>query len=782
MRNFDNWNRYQDNSGNPLHGCIQFNVKDGDTVAPIYDSDDTPLDNPQLTDIYGRTQHQVFIDQDVVAYYYKFVGEGNWTGEEDIDTSDVTKWSLQYTSDNTADTVIKVETDNVPSVSSMNSLRAVDPDDVPEVDGMKILTLLGYTTTGDKEPVDYIWVSSSAENDDGGSVIQPDGLLTGRWIMVQPTEHCDSRHFGVFPSSSYNMADQNYGIQKLFDYCNVKSIRPFFNGSTDYRWFRYSNISVSASEIDVSDGTIFYDDGSSSIEGNWNGNPHFYNGNTTVISCDDARTSWNAAAYTSVKNITIDEPTSQNAWQDCVVVLEIPVTGNTFNDCVISETGNLYGEDNQFVNCRLTGKMFDSDAAIIGKVTNCQIDIDDFKDNMDLYVEARMTSDTNPNLDYRNIATNVNPVKLYNANVINSSVVRVNNYNSSTSSPVVIDKLNNSILEITNTTGVFNLGAYTTGSTVYIKDCVDIEIRTIGGGCALVVENSRIVLGQNARVMFSLSLNNSVATSDYDVTTSQYGHFTSFNSIMSVPVTSNNIIIKDSQMNAAVNYVANGEGTLYFENNIVNNTLTLSGDSGTRTIVGLIANNYGGAGTPILVNRTYLDPVDSHHSYSYYNNGGTFPKRSVSFTENTTVIADIQNFTGTEWFWTLAEGQYGFHDPYIGFATYYYDDGQAYYRHHFKFQTQFTVFRIGTDEQEVKVDWKLNSNNASSSGYVTPNPFYAKIVHTAGESYRLEGIWTGGEPTSPMTAQGYNTAYFNAATAVQSLGTATFNNTYSFEL
>ena len=49
MRNFDNWNRYQDNSGNVLRGCVQFNVKDGDTVAPIYDSDGTPLDNPQLT-------------------------------------------------------------------------------------------------------------------------------------------------------------------------------------------------------------------------------------------------------------------------------------------------------------------------------------------------------------------------------------------------------------------------------------------------------------------------------------------------------------------------------------------------------------------------------------------------------------------------------------------------------------------------------------------------------------------------------------------------------------
>lgn len=782
MRNFDNWNRYQDNSGNPLRGCIQFNVKDGDTVAPIYDSENTPLDNPQLTDIYGRTQHQVFVDQDVVAYYYKFIGEGNWTSEEDIDTSDVTKWSLQYTSDNTADTVIKVETDNVPSVSSMTSLRAVDPDDVPEVDGMKIVTLLGYTTAGDKEPVDYIWDPTSTAYDDGGSVIQSNGQLTGRWIMVQPTEHCDSRHFGIFPSSSYNMADQTYNIIKFIDYCNAKGIRPFFNGSDDYSWFRYTDLNKSVPQIDVSPDTMFYDEGSNSIGGNWNGNPYFYNGNTTVISCDEARTSWNAEAYTSVKNITIDQPTSQNAWQDCVVVLEIPVTGNTFNDCVISETGNLYGEDNQFVNCRLTGKMFDSDAGIMGRVTNCQIDIDDFKDRMDLYVQARMTSDTNPNLDYRNIATNVSPVKLYNANVITSSVVRLNNYNSSSTSPVVIEKLSNNLLEISNTTGVFNLGAYTTGSTVYIKDCTDLEIRTIGGGCVLMLENSRVIMGQNARVLFSMSANNSVITSDYGITTSQYGHFTAFNCILSMPVTSNNIVIKDSQMNAAVNYVANGEGTLYFENNIVNNTLTLSGDSGTRTIVGLIANNYGGSGTPIAVDRTYLDPVESHHPYSYYNNKGTFPKRSVTFTENTSVITDIQQFTGTEWFWTLAEGSQGYKMPYVSFNNYYYDDGQAYYRHNFRFGTQFSLFRIGTDDQEVEVEWKLNSNSAGAVGFVVPNKFRAKIVHTAGESYILKGVWDGGAPDQPMTSQGQITAYFNVANAVTSLAGATFNNTYSFEL
>ena len=72
MRSWDLWNKYTDNNGNPLHGCIHFVVNEGNTSAPIYDKDGTPLDNPQLTDIYGRTQHQVFIDEDCVAYFYKY--------------------------------------------------------------------------------------------------------------------------------------------------------------------------------------------------------------------------------------------------------------------------------------------------------------------------------------------------------------------------------------------------------------------------------------------------------------------------------------------------------------------------------------------------------------------------------------------------------------------------------------------------------------------------------------------------------------------------------------
>lgn len=37
FRNFDTWDTYFDTDRKLLRGCVQFMLKDGSTVAPIYD-------------------------------------------------------------------------------------------------------------------------------------------------------------------------------------------------------------------------------------------------------------------------------------------------------------------------------------------------------------------------------------------------------------------------------------------------------------------------------------------------------------------------------------------------------------------------------------------------------------------------------------------------------------------------------------------------------------------------------------------------------------------------
>lgn len=346
-RNWDNWDVYIDNDRKILAGCIQFMLKDGTTSANIYDSDKVPIENPQITDINGRTEEQVFIDDDIRAYVYKYVGTGTLVNERQlgIDTSDTSKWALQYTIESASIDERAVSGTSAMGVNTMAELRALDPSEVPEIDGYKIITLNGYFEAGDKEPINYIWDSQSMLLDDNGSVIMSDNALTGRWILVQPTEHCDSRHFGVFPQDSVDSEeDHSVRMTQLISYCNTHSIHPYFNGSQGYPYFIYQNIAFqSRNAIDVSDDTVFVDKGTGNrFFGEWNGNPYFYNANTTVNS-KAVRHSWHFKDYTTgtVKYI-VDSTWSPVMLSNIDVEFEIsPASSSQLTDCELSSNEKI---------------------------------------------------------------------------------------------------------------------------------------------------------------------------------------------------------------------------------------------------------------------------------------------------------------------------------------------------------------------------------------------------------------------------------------------------------
>jgi hypothetical protein len=798
MRNFDLHNRWLDNNGNILRGCVEVMVRDGNTKAPIYDSDGVAIDNPQLTDIYGRTDKQIFIDTDVVAYFYKYIGDGRFEDieAEGIDTSDQTKWSLQYTAENQLKIGLTFTTDSPICVGSRSDLNDIDPEQVPTVGGVKMVEVLGYNEPGDTQPVRYIW------NED-----------TDAWDMVPPAVHLDVRLFGVFPSSSQNnVENQRAGIMAAVQYANENGLRVWFpktetndGNNIEYKYYRYDNVyAVFGNGLDVDEGVIFLDSGTNSTFrfSDIHGDLYFQSAKTAVLA-NYAKASWNMRALSKNNDLepatyiidTMEMSTGVRSLTKWTVKCTTnPVYGFTFTSCDLGEDGSFgsaeIDEDlyaNEFYYCKLTGKMFITsgqyEATLVNMAHNCEFDIQDFRHCPDLWRQLRCTDDANPYIDWQNIDNPGRPYTTYAGNKITSSNVVVLNHRASYSTRYSVDQIseNQTNLEMHNCTGWYRISS--TLSTQIKNSNVKL---TIQANSAMQIEDSTVYLDDTTgwTNLPTLSFKNCTIVGTSGVEYNLAG-LTLYNCIVSADFSAKIVVAKGSQINGTIRFISDSsvEGSsIYFDSNIVNGQLQMEGAASNSTITATITNNNGSSVTPVLVNRTYLDPVDAHHAYIYENNRGTMPKREVSFTENTTVIPNIQNFTGYEWFWTLASGQYGFHDPYIGFATYYYDDGQAYYRHHFRFQTQFSVFRIGTDEQEVAVDWRLNSNNASSAGYVTPNRFYAKIVHTSGESYILEGIWKGGAPTSPNSAQGENTAYFNAATAVQSLGTAIFNNTYTFKI
>lgn len=651
MRNWDNWLRYQDNDRNPLHGCVQFMVKDGNTVAPIYDSEGTALANPQVTDIYGRTQHQVFIDTDVVAYFYKYIGEGVWGNQIDIDTSDVTKWLLQYTSENSLSILANITSDTVVAISNIEALREVDIDGIPTVDGKKVITLLGYFNSGDKEPINYYWDAESTEQDNGGSVIKSDDHITGRWIMVQPTEHCDSRHFGVFPQNSSNTEDQTYEIISLFNYCYDKSLRPFFNGSEDYRWFKYSNMNVVIDMIDVSNGTKFMDLGNSTIYGNWNGNPYFQNSNTNVVA-ENVKTSWNAKTYTNYKNVILDAETNQKNWQDANIDLQItPVTGYNFTHCNISENANLT-VDNTFNNCRLTERMFNlSNANLDGKVTNCQIDPDDFRNSMWLYKQARLTSDSDPYFDYRDFQNVGSPYEEFTNNKVISDTLYVTNLKNPLNTKYDLNKLSNqSSVVLENCTGYYDIAA---GLIVQIKGSI-VKL-SLHDNVTIIANDSTIEFDNSHPTAYpTVSVKNCTVTGDGN--DYQFAAFTGYDSTIAIKVIASNTFLKGNQINA--NYTLTYEtGTPvtvvykswdkstdisktvsrfihgYVDSNIFNGTLIINAqdENGAYTTEDVLVN-----GLTIINNFSSNDspweikPVigafehDNLHDYKFINNTGKF--------------------------------------------------------------------------------------------------------------------------------------------------------------
>lgn len=338
FRNFDNHDFYIDNDRKILAGCLQFMLKDGTTSANIYDSDKVPIANPQITDINGRTEQQVFVDDDIIAYVYKYVGQGSIASERQhgIDTSDQSKWSLQYTVESASIDERSIDGQSAMGVNTIDDLRQLDPAEVPEVFGVKIITLNGYYEAGDKEPINYIWDAQSMLDDNNGSVIQGNNL-TGRWIMVQPTEHCDSRHFGIFPQDSADSeVDHSTRMTQLISYCNTRSIHPYFNGSQSYPYFIYTSVAFnSRNAIDVSNDTVFVDKGMNNrFYCEWNGNPYFYHADTTVNSTT-VRHSWHFKDYADgTTRYIVDSDWSPVILSNIEVELETsPASGSQLNDC-----------------------------------------------------------------------------------------------------------------------------------------------------------------------------------------------------------------------------------------------------------------------------------------------------------------------------------------------------------------------------------------------------------------------------------------------------------------
>ena len=683
MRTWDNWNRYFDNNNKPLHGCIQFMVKDGNTIAPIYDVDGTALDNPIITDIYGRTLHQVCIDEDVVAYFYKYVGNGIWTSELDIDTSDTSKWALQYTSE--SDLYVDINNEGRSSFAVMNieELRDLNANDVMSIDGVKVVTLMGYNEAGDKEPINYIWNADSTEPDDGGAVIATD-LIKGRWIMVCPTEHLDVRHYGVFPSNSQNMLDQTLAIQYALLYANNHGLRLFFDTLMNvqyYHYYKITNITLNPiNQIDVAKGVYFIDNDvtiHSQQTNAFRNDPYFLNGDTTLYS-NYAKASWNIktlnkaktyepATYiidsttnsTSVKtfqgwNIVANQNISGYTFVQCNISGDSLISSCTLTSCTLDVIGCL-STDNTLQNLTLTEKMFNGSPMPQTAVNGCIADIDNFGTKVNLWNYLHQRMGDFKDIDFKNVAI---PTDFAIMNQELGDRTYSNFIGTGTSHTFGESSIQH-VYRFNNVQGNIRIPGNANNIYVFDNCSVNLTWTITTPACTIVIRDSEVILNSNlpnATVIIysstvslnsnyaNVSVKDSTITGIYSSTILNTPNFSAFTSILNQEVASSNIVIKDSQINKEITSKANEDNGLvfFFDNNIFNAQHILDSTNTNQYYVthGVWTNNIGNVVNPINIGTGIVDD-DSLHVYVYEGNSGTFRKRSYTKSKQLTVDTNL---------------------------------------------------------------------------------------------------------------------------------------------
>lgn len=671
-RNFDTWNKYTDNNGKVLKGCVMFNVKGGNTQAPIYDEDGTPLDNPILTDSYGRTDKQVFVDSDVTAYFYKYIGTGTYTtptedesvDEATIDVHDDTLWSLQYTVDSVLETTISVTGNNVDAVASISDLRGIDVETVTTVSGESVICLLGYDEPGDKEPVYYIWDPESTEQDDGGSVIKCSEPV-GRWKLVKPTEHCDCRHFGIFPSNStVGLTNYTNRIVALVSYCNSYGIRPYFVTNHDYRYYWISNAYISSvNEIDVGQNVQFECAGTNTLYvPRINGDPYFHGG-TVNLYTDYVKSSWGGNAVSKYSNRSgatylVDSAVSGLVLSGWTVEVQYPLSGASLASCVIKGMGSvsesaissctvdgneLLSEGNSYSSMKLTGNMFSGQPSV-GAVSGCHADIVDFSNKVDLYLE--ITGKQNQiDYDWQSIVLyyNYKPVgSVVDADRTVAGFVSTSTGYSSfneSSSPHVytftdckanirLDGTAGSVYYFKNFTGSVNFVNYDYAFDVVFENS-SVTLTSSLTAATVQVKDSSIVISGNKAVN-SLSVKNSY----FDAGNVTATNFTSLGSILvgTGPISTKNCLVKDTQINVAINgseyKQSESDGfyviSCFFDNDIFNAQYSIAASQGPTKVAGTWTNNVGNVPNPISINRNNMYAYDYEHPYRYSGNTGTF--------------------------------------------------------------------------------------------------------------------------------------------------------------
>lgn len=402
MRQFDTFQSYTDNLGDPLVGRVMFCNLDG-SVARVYDKDGLPLANPILTDSAGRTSSQVFLeDHDYIVFFDKYIGNAVMT-EDTEDESWLPQGSVvsRY---NTVGIDVNVES-GFQSIDDINTLREVNPEAC-----YPIVAVLGYYEKGDKPMALYKWTPTSTKAHDGGAVVSSTfpGVTRGRWIMIQSYNFVDVRHFGAFPTAADSGdVEQRYAIQNASRYANSVGLGLFFHA--DSLGFNYDVSGLTLNGVDCSDNAVLYSSEDvdthltnvKSVHCSFNvddGTGRMY------IGGDRLKTSMNGnldgrvvlKPYISIRFDTdyVMRNTPEFSDVDCILDVDQSVT-MSFTRCSFLGNGKFKKETKfYFTDCLVKESMFEDYSSGYIILKNCYTNINEWSDTSK-YIDCMVDSGAN---------------------------------------------------------------------------------------------------------------------------------------------------------------------------------------------------------------------------------------------------------------------------------------------------------------------------------------------------------------------------------------------------
>ena len=526
--------------------------------------------------------------------------------EQKITSSTTSRWAVLWEVDNVG--YIDPHENETPgdyplAVSSISALKAVAHTAHDKA------MVLGYFSPGDwGEPSIFLWDASCTKSAEDGAYVRPNDVEeqeAGRWVQVFDGAVLDVRKFGALPDMAEN-SDVTAKVVNAVHYSqdNGTRTRPLtvafvapghydFVGNFNFSQYHFTDIS---------------DNSNTQYPIEW------FIGNDVVFrNISENASTYTLSAYTEIladKELVNGRATLEvesggkikvdPAWwgaRDCVIedcfveCRSVTTNFKNFTHCVVQSNGMMGGKvsltDMGFKESWLVENFDLGNLSLSGVnygVRDCN--------SGDSYIAIK-NSQNDP--DYGDCGG----AYLTNASMLAGDVTL-----SNASGSIVISDSGSTELSLKNFNGTINTPETpsATPPKITANGC-DITFRG-GGDFKSLKANDSYTRGSKVTVSGSTLIDNCNTYNEFDIT----GGFAAYKCSIN-----RNIL---HTMDRVLNVTIVGCDMIA--------SYTMAGQSPNTVVRAVISNNVGIVSNPIVINRTNIDPVDSHHVYTYSNNSGTF--------------------------------------------------------------------------------------------------------------------------------------------------------------